>query len=108
MKKLFILIFANFLFINAATAVISTDEAISPEYLLNRGYSPESARLVNFQANRINGNAPTYFGEKSYRWTTKYKPVNNVINYFLDGYVCSDNGKFPANSIHPSPNWNDL
>lgn len=108
MKKAFLVIFTYFLFINSASAVISTDEAVSPNFLLNHGYSPETARLVNYQSNVINGGQQTYNGRPPYRWKTKYKPVNFAINYFLDGYVGSDNGNYGKHIIDPSVHWDDL
>ncbi len=108
MKKTFATIFLYFLILNPASAIITTEEAISPDVLLIRGYSPESARIINHQHMSINNMHDTYAETQPVRWKTKYKPVNLVINYFLDGYVGSDDGLFGRHVINPSVRWDDI
>lgn len=108
MKKIFTVIFMYFMFVNPASAVISTEEAISPEYIINHGYSPEAARIINVQNAQINGKKPTYFGTKPYRWRTKYPSVNFCINYLINQYVGTDDEHFGTHVFNPSVRWDDL
>ena len=108
MKKIFPIIFMLFALVSPACAIITTEEAISPEVILKHGYSPETARIINYQQASLNNTKQTYYGVQPTRWTTKYKPINCAINYVLDGYVGSDDGLFGKHQIDPSVRWDDL
>lgn len=58
MKKVLLSVLALFTFVNISFASITVEEARSPEYLLNGGYSKETAKMVQVKAGEYNP-APT-------------------------------------------------
>lgn len=82
-----------------AGAVISTDEAISEVYLINHGYSKETARLVKLQHAQINGEKYNIEGND---YTPFQQAVRNIFMY-LDPAL--DSGKFGTHDIKYTNKW---
>lgn len=108
MKKIFIIVIAYVAFIMPASAQITTENMTRPEIIINQGYSPEVARLINLQNAQATDKLPTYNGIQPVRYKTKIKPIDSVVDYFLNGFVGSDDGQFGKRQYNPSPNWEDL
>lgn len=104
---------------------LTTDEALSPEYIINHGHSPEMARLMDLQNSQINNVPTVYVEKKSPRWYKSHitnEKVKNVLlhldpqeeqgkytkaifDYFDPGL---DDGKFMQNQIHYGNGPEDL
>lgn len=54
MKKVLLSILALFAFVNISFATVTVKEARSPEYLINGGYSQETAKMVQRRAGEYN------------------------------------------------------
>lgn len=129
MKK-FLFLFVIFIACNVpCKAVMTTDQALSPKYIRNHGYSDETARLMYIEHKRINGalvddaaQTPTTNTNTNINNT---KPVSNISStpetlskkdkfqkglnkllLYLD--PGRDNGEFGGtHSISPSTGWYD-
>lgn len=113
-KELSILsiLFALFLLHLPSYAAITNDDLTSEKYIINHGYSGETARLIDLQRAQINGTTPTYKGKETWyadklsNWFSE-KQVNFVRKsfiYFDDGL---DDGKFMQHDTKFTNRWDD-
>lgn len=107
MKKFLIVLFVFVAANLPGFAYITTEEAISEEYIQNHGYSDEMSRLIDLQNAQINGEKSKYVG-KDPEWYNSNKPVKfirKVMMYFDCGL---DDGKFMQNNIDYTTRYDDL
>jgi len=125
MKKNLLVLFVLAMAALPGYCVLSTEEALSPSYITNHGYSPEMARLVDLQNSQINNTPITYKQQYKPRWFAPYltnQKVKTVVNYLdpqqeqgkytkaiFDYFDPSlDDGKFMQNKIEFGSNPEDL
>jgi hypothetical protein len=108
MKKLLTIFFAYLVVALPASATLTTDDVRSQEYIINHGYSEETAKIIDLQNAQINGEKSTFVSTSRPIWRSKYKPVNMVVDYFRNGFICSDDGQFAKHKIDFNTRWDDL
>ena len=86
-----------------AIADITPEEATSPEYMINYGYSEAAAEEVLIQKNRIQGNPCEPLYEKNH---------NKVVKFLKDCYSyldpAQDSEERYHHDIQMSPHYTDL
>src|SRR5574344_616105 len=90
----------------SALAIITTDEASSNEYLINRGYSQETIRLIQLSKAQVNGKKFVYD-----RNEPKYYTDNDYVRFFRKVYMLADpavdDQKFGQHNINYSVRLDD-
>lgn len=107
MKKIVLLLTAIFMLNLSASAEITTEEALSPAYLHNHGFSKEAIRLIDLQQAQINGTKPMYKNLEP-DWYTSNKAVKFVRDAFIYIDPALDNDLFMIEDIDPSTRWDDI
>lgn len=107
MKKVLLILTALLIFSTPSFAELTTDEAISPSYILNHGYSKETARIMSLQHAQVNGTSPKYKGSDPewYESNKAVKLVRDVFIYFDPGL---DNGRFGTDDIDYTNKYDDI
>lgn len=106
MKKFLTLLLLYSSLVMPASAVITLDELNNQDYIKNRGYSEEMARLVNLQNAQVNGTKNTYkSNEPSWYSDKKVQFVRNIFTYIDCGL---DDGRFMQDNINFTTRWNDI
>ncbi|MDD3435667.1 MAG: hypothetical protein PHC64_00790 [Candidatus Gastranaerophilales bacterium] len=107
MKKILSLICLYFAVSLPSAAVLSTDDVMSAEYIMNHGHSEEMAKLMDLQNAQING-VPFKYKNKDPEWYSSNKPVNFIRKVFIyfDGGL--DDGKFMQHDTRFTQSWEDI
>lgn len=108
MKKILFLLFIYAVFNLPSYAVLTTDDAISPEYMKTHGYSDEASRLIYIEHQRINGRNDIIKKQEDAQVpvSKRAKYIKNIFNY-ID--PATDNGQFGGDhSIRYHSRWDDL
>jgi len=85
-----LLILAAFAITTTQASAITVNEASSQQYLINHGYSKETARLVELQKKQVNGEPVYDTKPMKVRWLRK-------IHSYLDPAI--DDGQFGSTDI---------
>ena len=106
MKKLLAIVFI-LIVAKMPVSALTTDEAVSVNYIKKRGHSDEMARLMDLQKSYINGTEPEYRSSEPewYKTDKKVNFIRKVFMYFDPGL---DNGKFMHDSIDYTTRWDDI
>jgi len=106
MKKFLSILFLFTVAVLPAYSVLTTDQAISADYLEKHGHSDEMSRLVDLQRSQING-TPATFVSSDPEWYSQqpYKFVRQVFMFWDKGL---DDGKFAQNKIKYTERYDDL
>ena len=107
MKRFLLILTALLLFNLPSSAEITTDEAISQDYIHNHGYSDQMSELIDLQYAQINGQKPKY-KSKDPDWYTTDKRVNFIRKVFIYLDPGLENGKFMRDNINYTNRWDDL
>lgn len=106
MKKILSVVFVYLAFVMPASAVITTDEAVSDPYIINSGHSDEMARLIDLQRAQINGNKSQYKNDDP-DWYASNKKVNFVRKVFMYLDPNLDNEDFMQHNTKYTNSWSD-
>ena len=103
MKKTLMILALLILFCVPVKASVTVEQATSPEYLINSGFSEATAEEVFIEKNRKHGKPVEPLYTKNY---------DAVINFFRNiyGYIdpSIDTQERYHHDIHQSPSWKDL
>lgn len=105
MKKTLAILFVYCALMLPSFATITGDEATSPEYLENHGYSQEMIRLIDLQHAQFDGQKSTYKKREPAYYS--YFPVKWIRKAFIYLDCGLDDGKFMQHDIKYSQT-NDL
>lgn len=108
MKNTFIIIAIITVIGLPALSAITTQEAVSDDYMYHHGYSKETSRLMDLQMSQIN-NTPSKYKladpEPAYYSFAPVKYFRKILDYFDSG---RDDGKFMQKDIKYSSGYEDL
>lgn len=107
MKKVLFILTAFLLLTAPSFAELTTDDAISPAYIINHGYSKECARIINLQHAQINGTKSQYDPNTPHKYENN-KAVKFVKDLFIYIDPAIDNGKFGKDNIDYSTRYDDM
>ena len=107
MKKIISLLFLMSLITLPALAELTTDEAISPQYVHIHGYSSEMARLIDLENSQING-ANSKYKRPQPEWYSSNKAVSFVRKVFIYFDPALDDEKFMQHEIYYTQKYDDL
>lgn len=107
MKRIIFAVLAYVIVTLPSFAILTTDEATSQNYIINHGYSPETARMMDLQHSQITGEKKV-FKSSDPDWYTTNKAVYFVRRVFMYFDCGLDNGNFGKEKINPSPRYDDL
>ena len=106
MKKILSVLCLYMAFIMPVSAVITTEESTSEQYIQNHGYSPEMSRLIDLQDAHINGSEPQHLSTNpSWYSDKKVNFIRRAFMYFDPGL---DDEKFGSNKIQYTNRYDDL
>ncbi len=106
MKKRFLILGLMALVVLPAYAELTVEDAISRDYLKNRGYSTALINTVKKSEAQANGEALTEPVEKEYYNQPFIKGVRRFFMYIDPAY--DDHSFVNDHDIHTSPNYEDL
>ena len=106
MKKSLFILLAFVVTSLPSFAILTTDEAVSQDYIQNHGYSSEMSRLIDLQNAQINGAKSTYKKNEP-AWYSN-KPVSFIRKTFIYFDPGLDDEKFMQHNINYTNKWSDF
>lgn len=114
MKKLLIILIAIFAVNLPSLAVITPEESMSEEYILNHGHSGEMSRLIDLQNAQIN-DTETKYVKPVENWQNLKRPkfltekrVGFIRKFFMYMDPSADDERFMQNDTHYTNRTTDM